>query len=37
MLYIIRLVLMGGRCLYYFVLTLYQNAITKNDTNAPYE
>ena len=33
-LYIIRLVLMGQRCLYYFVVTLDQKAITTNETNA---
>ena len=37
MLYITRLVLMGGRCLCYFVLTLDQKTITTDETNTQYE
>ena len=35
--YIIRLVLMGQGCLYYFVVTLDQKAVATNQTNAPFE
>ena len=36
-LYIIRLVLMGQGCLYYFVAALEQKADATNQTNAPFE
>ena len=36
-LYIIRLVLMGQRCLNYFLVPLDQKTISTNETNVPYE
>ena len=36
-LYIIRLVLIGQGCLYYFVAALEQKAVATNQTNAPFE